>query len=220
MSNLHWNGTHRYRTFFIKITVTKIWFEIDVVCLLTYFLQVLFPNMNGSWKQWNAYRNLNKCSNTFEILSILMTIINLPIIWLFSHRLAYPYVSLVSRKTFFFPYLPSSFFYTVPFLFYLSHSHTANKGKFRGRWRFFFDSALFFVCRISLAPFDSLRHRFTTAKYVLGCRNSKKVFFFGLSRFRGVPRKRRTIHHFTGIILPFKLFPFLETFCHWKLRID
>ena len=34
--------------------------------------------------------------------------------------------------------------------FHLLGSRTTNKGKFRGRWRFFFDSTLFFVRRISL----------------------------------------------------------------------
>lgn len=72
-----------------------------------------------------------------------------------------------------------------------------------------FDSTLFFSFWIS-SPFQPPRRRFTTAKYVLRPRNSKKVFFFPVE-----PVQRRVqemegegmILHFPNYTPLFKLFP-------------
>ena len=176
----------------LKITVTRIWFEIDTppVCvLLTYFFRICSDRrvylyytciifILQSCNSLHRQRRVNKCP-LFDPFSQI------------SPRLP-EHLANFFRDLFFFlsPLYLAIPRRSVPSPFHLSGSHTTNKGKFRGRWRFFFDSTLFFVRRISLAsPFNPppACRRFTTAEYVLRRRNSKKVFF--LRGFSRVQRK-------------------------------
>lgn len=142
----------------LKITVTRIWFEIDTppVCvLLTYFFRICSDRrvylyytciifILQSCNSLHRQRRVNKCP-LFDPFSQI------------SPRLP-EHLANFFRDLFFFlsPLYLAIPRRSVPSPFHLSGSHTTNKGKFRGRWRFFFDSTLFFVRRISLAPLSTL----------------------------------------------------------------